>query len=182
MLTLSIRETELYDERANRFIQIRPQKIELEHSLLSISKWESKWKKAFLSPMKKTAEETLDYIRCMTVTPRVDPNVYLCLTEDDIQKVQNYIDDPMTATIFRGEKNKNKKGGLPRVNTSERIYASMIVLGIDKDYEKWHLNRLLTLIHECEIQGSGKRMSKGASTDYMMQLNAMRRAKHHTRG
>lgn len=180
MLTLSIRETELYDERANRFIQIQSQKIELEHSLLSISKWESKWKKAFLSPMKKSAEETRDYIRCMTVTPRVDPNVYLCLTADDYGKVQAYIDDPMTATTFRGE--KPPKGGRSHINTSERIYASMVQLGIPFSCEKWHLNRLLTLIHECEIHSSGARMSKGASADYMMRLNAMRKAKRHTRG
>lgn len=180
MLPLTIRATELYDERANRFIQVRQQRIELEHSLLSISKWESKWKKAFLSPMRKTPEETIDYIRCMTVTPHVDPNLYLCLTNEDILAVQKYIDDPMTATTFRGE--KTPKGGRSHINTSEKIYASMVTLGIPFSCEKWHLNRLLTLIHECEIQGSGKRMSKGDSGRYMQQLNAMRRAKYHTRG
>lgn len=180
MLRLSVQETELYDERANRFIQVKAQTIELEHSLLSISKWESKWKKAFLSPLRKTNEETVDYIRCMTVTPRVDPNIYLCLTNADYAAVQEYIDDPMTATRFRGE--KQQKGAPSRINTSERIYASMVTLGIPFSCEKWHLNRLLTLIHECEIQGSGKRMSKGDSLAYAMQRNAARRAKYHTRG
>ena len=139
-----------------------------------------RWKKAFLSPLPRTPEEIMDYIECMTLTPDVDPNVYKCLTSADIAKVQGYIDDPMTATTFRGE--KEKKGGRSRVTTSERIYAAMVDLGIPFECQKWHLNRLLTLIHECQIHSSRSGMNRRDSAKYMRGLNAARKSKYHTKG
>lgn len=185
MLQLTIPDQELWyeDERVRKFVPVKGRTIKLEHSLVSVSRWESKWKKPFISPAPRTAEETRSYIECMTVSEVSDPNIYLCLTAEDIQKVQSYIDDPMTATVFRGTPGgggRNKKG--TPLNTSERIYAAMVKLGIPFECQKWHLNRLLTLIHECEIQESGSRMSRRDSAKYYDQLNAARRAKYRTRG
>lgn len=186
MLTLTIVGKDLWDERDRRFIDLKDltQTITIEHSLVSISKWESKWKKAFLSPSKRTLDESQDYVRCMTITPGVNPNLYRCLTDDDLRKVQEYIDDPMSATSFRGEgsnsmKKLTRSRGTPRPKTSEQIYGAMVVLGIPFECQKWHLNRLLNLIHECEILNSGDRMNKKDSAKYVSQLNQARKAKRH---
>lgn len=186
MLQLTIPDQELWyeDETTRKFIPVKGRTIKLEHSLMSVSRWESKWKKPFISPVPRTAEETLSYIACMTLTENVDPNLYKCLTREDIYKIQAYIDDPMTATVFRSEKQQTgrKKGG-KALNTSERIYSAMVKEGIPfEPCQKWHLNRLLTLIHQCEVDGSGDRMSRRDTARYYQQLNAARRAKHHTRG
>jgi hypothetical protein len=181
MLTITIQGSrDLFDEATNRFITVKTRTIELEHSLISVSKWESKWKKAFLSVTKRTPEEILDYIRCMTITTNVDPNLYLCLSPENISQVQAYIDDSHSATVFRGE--KKDMVGTPKARTSEQIYAAMVSLGIPFSCEKWHINRLLNLIHECEILNGGGKMSRKDSAAYMKSLNAARRAKHHTRG
>ena len=180
MLRIIVPGGELYDEEARKFLVIKAQAVDLEHSLISISKWESKWKKAFLSKSPRTEEEIRDYFRCMTITPNVNPDIYLCLTEKNIQEIQAYIDDPMSATVFRGE--TQSKGKTVKIRTSEQIYGAMVMLGIPFACEKWHLNRLLNLIHECEILNSDGKMSRKDSAKYMSQMNAMRRAKHHTRG
>ena len=181
MLQINIPGDTLFNESTNKFKDIKGRTIELEHSLISISKWESKWKKPFLSLAQRTEDEIRDYIRCMTITPNVDPDLYLCITNDIIAQVQQYIDDPCTATKFRGEQ-KQQSNGAPRSQTSEKIYGKMVVLGIPFECQKWHLNRLLTLIHECEILGSGSKMSRKESAKYASQMNAIRKAKHHTRG
>lgn len=181
MLPLTIPGGEFFDESRNKFITVKGQTIQLEHSLMSISKWESKWQKAFLSRVPRTPEETTDYIRCMTITPNVDPNLYFCLTPENVNTVQRYIDDPMSALRFRGEGGK-QKGGTPKPKTSEQIYAAMVMLEIPFECQKWHLNRLLNLIHECELLNDGGKMSRKDSAKLMKQMNAARRAKHHSRG
>lgn len=173
MLPLTIADTELFDENRNRFIRIKGRTIQLEHSLLSISKWESKWKRAFLTLREKTDEESLDYIRCMTTTPDVDPNLYYAITPAQRIIIQAYINDPMSATRFRGE---SGKGGSAAGITSDKLYAQMALLGIPFSCEKWHLNRLITLIHLCETMGSGKKMSRGESAKYMREMHAARKA------
>lgn len=179
MLRINVPGGELFDEEKQKFHTIKPQTIELEHSLISISRWESKWKKAFLSKAKRTEDEIRDYIRCMTVTPGVNPDLYYCLSESNFKDIQAYIDDTMSATVFRGEA---QNGGSAKPRTSEQIYGAMVILGIPFECQKWHLNRLLNLIHECENLNSGGKMSRKDSAKYMSQVNAMRRAKHHTRG
>lgn len=181
MLTLTIPGGELWDEASERFVVVEGRTLQLEHSLLSISKWESKWKRPFLSRAQRTHEETVDYIRCMTVTTGVDPTLYLCLTPENIQEVQAYIDDTMSALKFRGEKQQQVRGS-PKPKTSEQIYAAMVMLDIPFECQKWHLNRLLNLIHECEILNSGGKMSRKDSARYMSQMNAARKARYHTRG
>lgn len=179
MITITVPGGEIYDEARRKFISVKGGTIQLEHSLISISKWESKWKKAFLSRAQRTPEEIRDYVRCMTITPNVDPNLYLFLTEGNVQDIQRYIDDTMSATVFRGE---DKPKGTPKPRTSEQIYGAMVILGIPFECQKWHLNRLLNLIHECEILNSGGKMDRKSSAKMMREMNAARRAKYHSRG
>lgn len=180
MLTITVPERELFDEQTSRFFTVPKKELQLEHSLVSISKWESKWKKPFLVDKPRTRAETIDYVRCMTITQNVDPNVYLGLSNDNIKKVEEYINDPMTATTFKKNMPGNKNGSTV---TSELIYYWMISLEIPMECQKWHLNRLLTLIRVCnEKSQPGRKMS---TRDIMRQnrsLNAARKARHGTRG
>ena len=114
--------------------------VQLEHSLISISKWESKWKKSFLGSKEKTIEETLDYVRCMTLGVPIDPEIYKNLTEDNLKEIYAYINDEMTATKFNERNNVKRPSN--KVFTSEQIYSWMIDCEIPWDAEKWHLNRL----------------------------------------
>lgn len=109
MLEITIPATELWDEINEEFITTKEQTLRLEHSLVSLSKWESKWCKPFLSKTNKTDEEMLDYVRCMTLTQNVPDEVYRCLTDDNIRKIYEYIDAPMTATWFNDDKTKKEQ-------------------------------------------------------------------------
>lgn len=182
MLTLIIPESnELFNEETDQFYKIPETKISLEHSLVSISKWESKWHKYYLDDKEKTSEEVLDYVRCMTITQNIDPIVYTALPSKVIQEIANYINDPMTATTITTLQKRPKDTG--EKISSELIYYWMFKLGIPKDCEKWHLNRLLTLI---QIYGAKeeppKKMSKNEILRRNKALNAQRRAKLHSKG
>lgn len=179
MLTITVPERELYDDRTSEFIYVKSQTLQLEHSLVSISKWESKWHKPFLTNDSKTEAEMRDYIRCMTITQNVDPNVYLGLTRDNVIAIKRYIDDSMTATTFSSvEKKKSHK-----IVTSELIYYWMVSLNIPFECQKWHLNRLLTLIHICDIKNApAKKMSKREIMNRNRSLNALRRSQLGTKG
>ena len=171
---------EAWDEKNEVFVEPKIQVLQLEHSLVSLSKWESKWCKAFLSKAPKTAEETLDYIKCMTVTPNVDPDVYNHLTVENVQEVNKYIEAPMTATCFSDKKSGKSNS---EVVTSELIYYWMIALTIPFECQKWHLNRLLTLIQVCNIKNAPpKKMSKREIMSRNSALNAARRKQLNTRG
>jgi hypothetical protein len=170
---------ELYDERTERFITVNGRELQLEHSLVSISKWESKWKKPFLSGEAKSREETIDYIRCMTISQNVDPNVFLGLSEANIDAVNRYIDDPMTATTFKNSQKKPNR----QIITSEIIYYWMISLEIPMECQKWHLNRLLTLIRVCDEKNQpGRKKSRKDVIAENRALNQMRRARTGSRG
>ena len=180
MLEIIIPKTELWDENKQEFINSDEQVLRLEHSLVSLSKWESKWNKPFLDRNEKTGEETIDYIKCMTLTQNVDPNIYNLLTKENIMQINNYISAPMTATTIRED--TNKKGGR-EIITSEIIYYWMISLNIPFECQKWHLNRLLTLIKVCSIkQQPAKKMSKRDIMSRNASLNAARRKQLNTRG
>ena len=181
MLQLKIPDTELFDEKEQKFIRIKGCTLSLEHSLVSISKWESKYKKPFLSRDGKTAEETLDYIRFMTITQNVDPMMYGLLTREHIQQVMDYIDDPMTATTIS---RKEGQGSSRNIITSEVIYYYMTAYQIPFDpCQKWHLNRLMMLIRVCDEKNAPKKkMGKKDAASKYSSINAARRAKHHTRG
>lgn len=183
MLRINIPDRELFDETTMTFIDIKAQTLQLEHSLVSIAKWESKWHKPFLDEKPKSYEETLDYIRCMTVTQNVDPLVYRGLTNTDIQQINDYMNDPMTATWFTNHEEQPQVKSRKEVVTAEVIYYWMICLNIPIDFQKWHLNRLLTLIRLAELkQRPSKKMSKAATMKQNRALNAARRNRLGTRG
>ena len=174
MLQITVPSVEKYDEEKNEFIRTREQTLQLEHSLVSLSKWESKWKKIFLSGTEKTYEETLDYVRCMTLTQNVDPDVYNNLTKENIDAINAYIDDKMTATYCPNEKNGPKSSN--ELVSSELIYYWMIALNIPFECQKWHLNRLLTLIKVCNVKNQPpKKMSKHELMRSNASINAARR-------
>lgn len=182
MLQVAIPSSEFYDEVTGEFVSTKAQVLQLEHSLVSISKWESKWKKAFLSQDQKTNEEWIDYIRCMTLTQNVNPLVYYCIPNDTLKKIFEYINDPMTATVI----NEYKPPGQARkkeVITSEVIYYWMVALQIPFECQKWPLNRLITLVRICEIKNTPpKKMSKHDIMSRNSSLNAARRAALGTKG
>ena len=180
MLTITIPERELWDEEREELVSVKQQTLQLEHSLVSLSKWESKWKKPFLTKEDKTPEETIDYIRCMTLTPNVKPEVYKCLTHDNIAKINNYISDPMTATTIN--MHGLSKGG-KEIVTSELVYYWMVALNIPFECQKWHLNRLITLIQVCNVKNTPpKKMSKRDIMSRNAALNAARRKKYNSKG
>lgn len=180
MLQITIPSVELWDEFKQEFIVVKEQTLQLEHSLVSLSKWESKWNKAFLSAKAKTTEETIDYIRCMTITKNVDPIVYNFLTDDNISKINQYIEAPMTATYISNDGSDKTSR---EVVTAELIYYWMIAYNIPFECQKWHLNRLLTLIKVCNVKNSPqKKMSPNDIMRRNSQLNAERRAKLHSTG
>ena len=182
MLQVTIPDKELFDNKTQEFFTIKGAKLSLEHSLVSISKWEAKWQKPFLREEPMTIAETLDYIKCMTLTQNVDPSVYGIITPEVLSKVQAYIDNPMTATTFSEEKKPYIKNSKKKV-TSEEIYYWMVALNIPFECQKWHLNRLLTLIRICEIKSKPpKKMAKKDVYNMYDELNAKRKAALGTTG
>ena len=178
LLTIPI-SPEGWDPVKEEFIESKTQVLRLEHSLVSLSKWESKWCKPFLSQEEKTLDETIDYIKCMTITQNVDSNVYNFLDNNNIKAINDYIGAPMTATTF----NEEQKGGKKEIITSELIYYWMISLNIPMECQKWHLNRLLTLIRVCNIKNApAKKQSRRDTINQYASLNAARRKKLNTKG
>ncbi len=180
MLRITIPANEFWDEVNEEFIYQKGLTLQLEHSLVSISKWESKWCKAFLGKQEKTEEEILDYIKCMTLTQNVDPEVYSRLTADHYKEINAYIEAPMTATFFSEDKTAQSSR---ETVTAELIYYWMIALNIPVEFQKWHLNKLLTLIRVCNIKNSPpKRRSKREIMRRNAALNAVRRNRLNSKG
>jgi len=179
MLKLIISDFEEYDNEKMEFINTKGQIITIEHSLVSISKWESKWRKPFLSKEPKTIEQTLDYIRCMTITQNVSDKIYSIITNENIKTVSTYIEDPMTATWFT----KIKGSASNEIITSEIIYYWMITYSIPFEYQKWHLNRLLALITVCnKKREKAKPMSNSEIMSKNTNLNNERRKRLNSEG
>ena len=179
MLKIIVPGIEYYDEKENVFIYYEDKVIQLEHSLVSISKWESKWHKPFLSDKPKSPEEILDYVRCMTITQNVGPDVYSRLTEQNLMDINSYIENSMTATTFSNE----KRSGGKEIITSEIIYYWMVSFNIPFECQKWHLNRLLTLIRVCNIKNNPpKKMSRSELLNRNKALNAARKKELNTKG
>lgn len=180
MLQLEIAGSEYWDEAKEEFISSPGGTLRLEHSLRSLKKWESKWKKPYLSQKDMTMEELLDYIRCMTLGPEKDPLVYQSLTFDQLTAIKNYINDPMTATTFREEEGAPKNRS---ITTAEILYYEMSELNIPYSCDTWHLNQLMTLIRVCAIKRAPKKKgnSKNAAKN-RKNLNKQRREQFGTHG
>ena len=180
MLKIQVKGRELFDEKTLTFISAKDTVLQLEHSLISLAKWESKWHKPFLNNEQKTEEEMCDYIRCMTITQNVDPDVYYCMSEENLLEVKRYMEDPMTATWFN---DKNNPKSRQKAVTAELIYYWMISLGIPLEWEKRHLNRLLTLIRVCNNENAPKKkMSRKDVYKQNAALNEARKQKWGTTG
>ena len=170
---------EFYDEDNNEFIMFNEQVLQLEHSLVSISKWESKWHIPFLDGKDKTLEQIIDYVRCMTITQNNKPEVYNRLTEDNLKAINDYIENPMTATTFSDINQRPSR----EIITSEIIYYWMVSFNIPFECQKWHLNKLLTLIKVCNIKNSPpKKMSRQEILSRNRALNEARKKNLNTRG
>lgn len=181
MLEIITMEDEFYDSRTNKFIQIPACTLTLEHSLISLAKWESKWHIPYLNEVNKTEVQELDYIRCMTIGNIPNVHVFKALSTTDIKTIKEYINNPMTATTF--QKRKNEQVRKKDVITAEVLYSRMFIHGISIECQKWHLNRLLTLIRVCDLQNAPKeKMTKKQTAQRNAELNAARRAKYNTRG
>ncbi|MCI8992296.1 MAG: hypothetical protein HFG80_06155 [Eubacterium sp.] len=180
MLKITIPEQELWDEAKEEFVKTKSVNLQLEHSLVSLSKWEAKWHKPFLGKGDKTVEETIDYIRCMTITQNVDPSAYRFIDNDIVQQVSDYIADPMTATWF----SKEEKGPPSReVVTAEIVYYWMVTFHIPFECQKWHLNRLLTLIRVCNAKNTPpKKLNRKQLAKRNTALNAARRKALNSKG
>ena len=180
MLKIQVKGRELFDEGTLTFISAKDTVLQLEHSLISLSKWESKWHKPFLNNPQPTEEEMRDYIRCMTITQNVDPDVYYCLSDENLLAVKKYMEDPMTATWFNDKQNPKSR---QKAITAELIYYWMISLGIPLEWEKRHLNRLLTLIRVCNNENAPKKkMSRKDVYKQNAALNEARKQKWGTTG
>lgn len=181
MLYIDVPSRELYNKETNRIFTVKGRRLQLEHSLVSISKWEAKWKKPFLRKEKMTSEEFIDYVKCMTLTQNVEPEVYNCLSVENLHQIVDYINDPMTATTFFED--PSKKPGRQRTITSELVYYWMTALNIPMECQKWHFNRLLTLIRVANIENAPKKKSsKGDIMRRNKALNDARRKALNTRG
>ena len=179
MLTIIVPGSELWDEKQEAYIYTKETKLNLEHSLLSMSRWEARWKKSFLSSEDKTTEEVIDYIRCMTLNKNLDPNVYASLTAQNINDIIAYINDEQSATTV----NLGGNGPSRRIVTTEVVYYWMIAFNIPHEFERWHFSRLLKLIEVCSAYSTPqKKMSKRDVMARNASLNAARRAKFNSKG
>ncbi len=179
MLTITIPSIEQYDEVNEEFVTSKAQVLQLEHSLVSLSKWESKWLKPFLTKGEKTNEETIDYIRCMTITQNVDQKAYGFVSNENVNQVREYLEAEMTATKITSNKKTNKG----EIITSEIIYYWMIAMNIPFECQKWHLNRLLTLINVCNIKNAPtKNMGRKELARRNSALNAARKERLNSGG
>lgn len=180
MLRIKIPSAELWDEMTGTFIHTKEQTLQLEHSLVSISKWESRWNKIFLSKKEKTMAETIDYIKCMTLTQNVDPKIYDYLTVENLDEINRYIEAPMTASSVPDD--TTSPSSREQV-TSELIYYWMIALNIPFECQKWHLNRLLMLIRICNFKNQKpKKMSKRELYSRHAAINAANKKRFHSKG
>lgn len=183
MLTLVVPDIELYDEENEQFINIKGTTLKLEHSLVAIAKWESKWKVPFLELENVDGEKLTDYIKCMTITQNVNPQIFEYIDSGSRRKIVDYIEDEMTATTIHGSSGQGKGKARKELVTAELIYYWMISKGIPMECQKWHVNRLLTLINVYNIkESSGNKMSKKDLAQRNREMNRQRRAQWNTKG
>lgn len=180
MLTIVVRGKEIFNEETEEFSTVGDVVLELEHSLVSLSKWEMIFEKPFLTAAEKTNEETLEYVKCMTLTPNVAPEVFFRLSQANIEQIDEYLGKKMTATWFDEPKNAPKSS---ETITSELVYYWMSLFNIPFAVETWPLNRLLTLIKIHNIKNTKQKpMSQREIAERNRTLNAKRKAELGTKG
>lgn len=180
MLTVCIAMQEAFDDDKQEFVVSKTHLIELEHSLVSLSKWESFFEKPFLNNKDKTTEEALSYVKMMVVGEEIPPEVFVRLSNENLDEINQYINAKMTATTFS---ERPEARGPKEVITAEIIYYWMVSLNIPFECQHWHLNRLLTLIKVCNLKNTPqKKMNKRDLAARNRELNAQRKAKLGTRG
>lgn len=175
-----------YDDIKEEFlpdIHIKETKIQLEHSLLSLKKWEQHWHKPFLGKTEKTYEELIDYVHCMTLTHGVDSEIYKWIPKEIMECIVKYIEDPMTATWFKKDSLVGAQKSSREIITAEIIYYWMITLNIPVEFQKWHLNQLLTLIKVVNIKNQKpKKIDHQAAARERAALNKKRREEMKSKG
>jgi len=179
-LTVTFPGRDLYDQESGKFITIEKTMVTLEHSLISVAKWESKWKRSYFIKEPMTLEQSIDYISCMCLTKNIDPKIFRTMDKETAQKISDYIADPMTATTI----NRRNKRPSRKIITNEVIYFWMCNFGIPFDpCQKWHLNRLMTLIDVAAAEEAGEqKMPRREMLQQRAMLNAQRKAKYNTHG
>lgn len=180
MLQLSVTMSESFNEVTSEFLSVDVVVIELEHSLVSLSKWESNFERPFIASRDKTPEEILWYVKAMTTTPNVPPEVFQNLSQKNVDEINAYINAKMTATWFsEGQKQRQTR----EIVTAEVIYYWMIHLGIPFECQHWHLNKLLTLIRVCNQKNAPeKKLNKQEIAERNRMLNDQRKAQLKTKG
>lgn len=171
MLNLYISEKMLFDERSSKIIHINSINIILEHSLMSIAKWESKYNIPFIHTKEKTKEQMYDYISMMCITKNVNSNVFHTLSAKELKEITNYLNAPMTATTISKQKNSKHSN---EIYTAEVIYYYMIKHGIPFECQKWHINRLMMLINVCSLKDNPTKMDKQEQYKMQRELNEKR--------
>lgn len=180
MLQIETPSLELYDSAKNEFTVIRGKTLSLEHSLISLAKWESIWHKPFLEQKELAGDEFVSYVECMTIGQPAQKEIYYSLSQENVDQINKYISDPMTATWFSRNDNQSPKGH--EIVTAELLYCQMFMLNIPMECEKWHINRLITLIRVCSIKSTpAKKMSKSETLAQQARLNQKRRAEYAAR-
>ncbi len=188
MLEISVPAQQIVNEDTYEVTSVPAADLKLEHSLISLKRWEEKWHVPFLrKEPKKTPEQLKDYIRCMSINSNVDPIVFEHLPKDIMDRIAEYIEDPMTATWFGSEVSKDKPKNTigERIITAELLYYWMICLNIPVEFQKWHLNQLITLIRVCQEEnesGSKKKRSPSEIARSRKELNEYRKKKLNSRG
>ena len=186
-----IQGKEMFNPRTNQFFDTPDIEFEIEHSLFAIRKWESKWHIHYIGNQNKTPEQILDYIKCMTITPNIEDSVYNKLTRQNLKDINDYMENPMTATTFKEKKNKKKEEKTSSFITNEIIYWWMTELNIPQEYQYWHINQLMTLIKVINIKheeaeekskNKGKNKSNNVDVDARRRLNEARRNKYNSKG
>lgn len=180
MLEIVVSSGEFWNDEAQEFYSIKPCVLQLEHSLLSIARWESKWEKPFFSKEERSHLENISYIQCMCLKPVRDPRVFDLLSEENFAAIEKYLTDSHSATTIRDR--GRAPGGRGSFVTSELIYYWMITYSIPFECEKWNISRLLKLIDICRIKNDPKKMSKRETAKSYAELNRTRRAKAHSKG
>lgn len=184
MISVTVPKSEVFDNKNQIFRRVQKETtIQLEHSLISLQKWEAKWKIPFLDSKEKTLEQTIDYIRCMCLTTNVKEDVFYCIPKSEMNRIAEYIEDPMTATTFAKKSPLSGRRGKRGFITAEVIYFWMISLNIPSEYKKWHLNQLLTLINVINAETSSKKKrSKQEIMNEYRAINEANKKKFNTKG